>query len=216
MVDITKDEMRDRLGNIDHIRDLLFGNKIREYENRFQECEQNINKLTRELSLFETETRERLDQLQDSLTTEIRSAVNSLEKKLKYLSMTTEEKTNQLQKELYSTANNSSQGIESLHKSLTGKTNFLRNDLFQTRDNLEQSMESLREQVFETIEKELLNLKDKKVSRTDLADVLFELCVKIKGDELVRDFPENTEEQTPSEFFLPEHSATLESEDNNE
>lgn len=216
MVDMTKGEMRDRLGNIDQIRDLLFGNKIREYDNRFQECEENINKLTKELSLFETETREHLDQLQDSLTTEIRSAVNSLEKKLKYLSMTTEERTNQLEKEINLTAKNSSQEIESLQTSLTAETTFLKNDLAQTRDKLEKSMKSLREQVLETIEKELLILKDKKVSRADLADLLFELCVKIKGNQLLGDFPENTEEKTTTEFFLPEQQATLESEEENE
>ncbi|ACB54053.1 unknown [Crocosphaera subtropica ATCC 51142] len=216
MADITREEMRDRLGNIEQIRDLLFGNTIREYDKRFQQCEQNIDKLTREFSLFETETRDRLDQLQDSLTTEIRSVVNSLEKKLKYLSMTTHEQINQLEKELDSTAKNNSRSIESLNQTITGQTNFLRNDLVQTRDKLEKSMQSLREQVFEAIQNELVDLQDKKVARTDLADILFELCVKIKGDELVTDFPENTEQHSHTELFLPEQQASLESEHNDE
>lgn len=215
MADITRDEMRDRLGNIEQIRDLLFGNKIREYEQRFQQCEQNIDKLTRELSIFETETRDRLDQLQDSLTTEIRSVINSLEKKMKYLSMTTQEQINQLEKSLDSTLNNSSHQIESLNQTVTEETNYLRNDLTQTRDKLEKSMQSLQKQVFDIIKKESLTLKENKVSRTELADLLFELCIKIKGDELVENFAEHPEQTTSTELFLPEQQATLESEQHN-
>ncbi len=216
MADITREEMRDRLGNIEQIRDLLFGNTIREYEKRFQQCEQNIDKLTRDFSLFETETRDHLDQLQDSLTTEIRSMVSSLDKKLKYSSMTTQEQINQLEKELDSTAKNNSRSIESFNQNITGQTDLLRNDLAQSKDKLEKAMESLREELFEMIQNELVNLKDNKVSRTDLSDILFELCVKIKGDEFVTDFPENTEQNNHTELFLPEQKASLESEKNDE
>ncbi|EAZ90000.1 hypothetical protein [Crocosphaera chwakensis] len=216
MADITREEMRDRLGNIEQIRDLLFGNTIREYEKRFQQCEQNIGKLTRDFSLFETETRDRLDQIQDSLTTEIRSVASSLDKKLKYLSMTTHEQINQLEKELDSTAKNNSRSIESLNQNITGQTDLLRNDLVQTKDKLQKSMQSLREELFEIIQNELVNLKDNKVSRTDLADILFELCVKIKGDEFVTEFPENTEQNSHTELFLLEQKASLESESNEE
>ena len=215
MVDITKDEMRERLGNIDQIRDLLFGHKIREYEQRFEQCEQSLNKVTRELSVFESETRDRLDQLQDSLTTELRSAVDSLEKKLTYLSMRTHEQTHQLQKELQSAAQKSSQSIESLNQTLTEQTKFLKNDLVQTRDKLEQDMKSFQEQVLATIQKELLSLKDSKVSRVDLADILFQLCVKVKDNEFVPNFSETTENSTTSEFLLPEQQATVESNQGN-
>jgi hypothetical protein len=209
---VDRDEMRERLGNIDQIRDLLFGHKIREYEQRFQECEQSLENITRELSLFETETRDRLDQLQESLTTELHSALDSLEKKLKYFSMTTNDQTHQLQKELQSTAQKSSQSIDSLHKTFMGQTNFLKNDLMQTRDKLEQEMQSFREQIGEMIQQELISLRDNKVSRVDLADILFELCVKIKDNEFVSNFPETPENNSTPGFFLPEQQTTLESE----
>ena len=222
MVDITKDEMRERLGNIDQIRNLLFGHKIQEYEQRFEQCEQSLEKVAREISVFETETRDRLDQLQDSLTTELRSAVDSLDKKLTYISMRNHEQTHQLQKELQSTAQKSSQSLESLNKALnktlTEQTNVLKNDLIQTRNKLEQDMESIQEQVFATIQEELFSLKDSKVSRVDLADILFQLCVKIKDkdNEFVPDFQATTDNSKTSEFLLPEQQAALESNQGNQ
>jgi Na+/phosphate symporter len=81
MTDITKEQMRDRLGNIDQIRNLLFGEQLGEYSQRFQSYEDRFENIESELLSFQEETRNRLNQLQNSLTTEIRSAVDSIEKK---------------------------------------------------------------------------------------------------------------------------------------
>uniref|UniRef100_A0ACD5GR41 Uncharacterized protein n=1 Tax=Desertifilum tharense IPPAS B-1220 TaxID=1781255 RepID=A0ACD5GR41_9CYAN len=75
MNDISKDEMRERLGNIEQIRDLLFGSQVREFEKRFNELESS-------LSSYQQEMRDRLNQLTDDMTTELRATVDSLEKKL--------------------------------------------------------------------------------------------------------------------------------------
>jgi len=70
--DISQDEMRDRLGNVDQIRDLLFGKQQRDYETR-------LNKLESSLSALQQEMRDRLNQLNDTLSTELRSTMYSLE-----------------------------------------------------------------------------------------------------------------------------------------
>lgn len=212
MADITKNEIRERLGNIEQIRDLLFGHKLQEYEQRFQQCEEYIDKINQDLSVFETETTNHLEQLQESLTTEFRSAINSLEKKLEYLSLTTHEQTEKLTTDIQRTAHKSSQSIESLNQQLTGQTDYLKNDLNQTKNQLQQAMKDLREEVFEVIQQELQELKNNKVSRVDLADFLFELCVKVKSNKPAKDFQETSEIQN-NNLLLPEKKATLESVD---
>jgi hypothetical protein len=39
MRDITQEEMRERMGNIDLIRDIIFGPKLQEYDNRIDKLE---------------------------------------------------------------------------------------------------------------------------------------------------------------------------------
>jgi hypothetical protein len=43
MAEITKEEMRERLGNIDQIRDIIFGAQLREYDNRFDKIDSDLS-----------------------------------------------------------------------------------------------------------------------------------------------------------------------------
>lgn len=208
MNDISKEEMKDRLGNIDQIRHLLFGNKIKEYEQLFESNDSRLDKLESELANFQTEMRDRLTQLQESLSSEIRSGLDSLEKKLKYLSLTTHEETSKLQQSLESTNKKIVQGVESLDKKVNYQANFLRNELSQTREKLEGEFQLLKQQFFAEMEKGMTDLKEGKVSRRDLAEVLFELCLKIKGTEFVPSLREAADHQVQADFLLPEQSET--------
>ena len=178
MAEITKKQMHERLGNIDQIRDLLFGHKMREYEQRLEKCDRSLEKVESEFSNFQSEVRDRLTQLQDSLSTEIRSAVDSLEKKLKYVSLTTQEETSALQQEI--------------------------DGLFKNGNKLEEDILSLREQVFEELEKSFSNLNDAKISRGELSQFLFELCLKIKRTDFLPDIKEAAENQLQAEIVGPE------------
>jgi hypothetical protein len=204
MTDITKEEMKDRLGNIDQIRHLLFGNKIKEYEQLFESNDSRLDKLESELANFQSEMRDRLTQLQESLSTEIRSGLDSLEKKLKYLSLTTHEETSKLQQAIESTNKKVTQGVDALDKKVNYQTNLLRNEVLQTKEKLEGDFQVLKQQFFTEMEKGMTDLKEGKVSRRDLAEVLFELCLKIKGTEFVPNLKEAADHQVKAEFLLPE------------
>lgn len=206
MSDIAKEQMRDRLGNIDQIRNLLFGKQIEEYEQRFKSCDRRLDKLESELASFQSEMRDRLTQLQESLSSEIRSGLDSLEKKLKYLSLTTHEETSKLQQAVNLTNQKLSQGVESLDRKVNHQANFLKNEMTQTREKLEGEFQSLKTQIFAELEKGTSELKDSKVSRVDLAEVLFELCLKIQGTEFVPNLKEAAENHIQAEFLLPEQS----------
>jgi hypothetical protein len=52
MGEISQDEMRERIGNIDLIRDIIFGSKLKEYDSR-------LDKLESKLSLLDQEMRDR-------------------------------------------------------------------------------------------------------------------------------------------------------------
>jgi hypothetical protein len=216
MNELTKEEMRQRLGNISHLQDLLFGDKIEAYETRFGQLEQRLNQLEFQLKQFQLEIDDRLKNLQNSLTQKIEAEASSLEKKLKYLSLTTHEETSQLRQEIQGTAKLSSENIALLRNNLNQETYYLKNELTQTREASEENIKTLRQQVFEKLEKSLSDLTETKVSRADLAEVLFELCLKVKGSEFVPDLKEAMENQVKADFILPEESdRNLNNHDNN-
>lgn len=204
MTDIGRENMRERLGNIDRIRDLLFGNDMKEYQERFENCEQRLERMESKFTQFQTEINARLNHLQSDLSTEIHSAVDSLEKKLRYLSLTTHEETSQLKQELKSLTERNSGNIDSLAQDVEAKTNSVRGELTQTRQVLQAEVRELRERVFSELEQSFDNLKDAKISRTELAEFLFELCFKVKGAEMVPKLKEAEESSAEAELLLPE------------
>jgi hypothetical protein len=52
MSEVSKEEIRERMGNVELIRDIIFGSKLQEYDNR-------LDKLESQLSLLDKEMRDR-------------------------------------------------------------------------------------------------------------------------------------------------------------
>lgn len=178
MAEITKEEMRERLGNIDQIRDIIFGPQLREYDNRFDKLESDI-------SLLQQEMRDRIDQLKTVVSTEVRSTVDGLEKKLKSLNITSQEEMTDLRQQIDRVNKKFSNSLEALDQTVDNQTNTLRDELLQARAKLQEDVRSLRSQVFEELERRFAMLREDKISRHDMAEFLFEVGMRMKGNEFV-------------------------------
>ena len=178
MAEITKEEMRERLGNIDQIRDIIFGPQLREYDNRF-------DKLESEISLLQQEMRDRIDQVKTVLSTEIRSTVDGLEKRIKSLNSTYQEEMTDLRQQIDRVNKKFSNSIEALDQNVDKQTSTLRDELLQARAKLQEDVRSLRSQVFEELERRFAMLREDKISRHDMAEFLFEVGMRLKGNEFV-------------------------------
>lgn len=196
--------MRKRLGNVTQLRDLLLGEKIEEYEANFVQNSQRLDKLESSLIKFQSGVNDRLNKMQESLSKEINTAVDSLQKKIQYLSLTTHEETNKLKQEIEVKSRTAFQNIDTLQNSLRSETSYLKDELFQTRNTLGEDLQDLKQQVLEKLEGNLSELAENKVSRADLAEVLFELCLKVKGSDFVPSLKEATDNRMKTEFILPE------------
>lgn len=186
MTEITKEEMRERLGNIDQIRDIIFGPQLREYNNRFDKLESDI-------SLVQQEMRDRIDQVRTVLSTEMRSAVDGLEKKLKTLNLTSQEESNDVRQQIDRVNKKFSTSIEALDQTVDNQTSSIREELSQARNKFQEDVRSLRGQVFDELERRLSMMRETKVSRDDMAEILFELGMRLKGNEFVPQLKEVAE-----------------------
>lgn len=183
MVDLRSDDVRDRLGNIDQIRNLLFGDVMADYEQRLSLSVERVDRLEAELTHFQADIRQQLTQFQESLTTELRKSLSTLETQVQYLTHNAQEQTNAFQFRLHELEHKGEEQIEGLHNSLTGQATSLKAELLQVREQLELALRALERRVVDEMDKDLAAVKTSKVSRTDLADILFELCLKVKGAE---------------------------------
>ena len=140
MADITQDQMRQGFNNIDQVRELLLGPQMASYDKRLETHNQRLDALETQLAGFQEDTRTRLNQLQNSFAADLKTAVDALEKTLKFLSLTTQEDINKLQQELQNTDQELSGDIESLTKDFTSTSASIKEELSDSRNKLSQDI----------------------------------------------------------------------------
>lgn len=203
MRDISQDEMRERMGNIDLIRDIIFGPKLQEYDSR-------IDKLESHLSLLEKEMHDRIEHVKTDCLTELRSSVDSLEQRIKSLNLTFQKDNADIRQLIDRSYQNFSGSLESIDKTLVSQTTSIRKELLETRENLQDDTRNLKSLILDELEKRFSLLTNAKVSRNDMADILFELGLRLKGTDLAKELKEVSNNNESNDVLLIEASKVSE------
>lgn len=210
MSEITKEEIRKRLGNLSQLQELLFGEKTRQYDSQLAEYRQRFDKLESALLTWQSTIDQRLTLLENSLHQKIDSAIDVLEKKIKYISVTTDEETSKIKEEITSLEKANEETINEIKNSLNAQNHNLKTEIKQTKTTLDQDIQGLKLQLSDKIAENFAELTTDTVSRHDLAEMLFELCLKIKKADSVSQLPatddhlsHNNNDGVPADFLLP-------------
>jgi hypothetical protein len=203
MRDISQEEMRERMGNIDLIRDIIFGPKLQEYDSR-------IDKLESHLSLLEKEMHDRIEHVKTDCLTELRSSVDSLEQRIKSLNLTFQKDNADIRQLIDRSYQNFSGSLESIDKTLVSQTTSIRKELLETRENLQDDTRNLKSLILDELEKRFSLLTNAKVSRNDMADILFELGLRLKGTDLAKELKEVSNNNESNDVLLIEASKVSE------
>lgn len=193
MGEITRDEIRERLGNIDQIRDIIFGAHLREYTSRLDKAESDI-------SAIQQDVRDRLNDLKSVLASELRAAVESIDKRLKTISTSTQEEAADLRQQFDRINRKFTNSIETLDETVEAQRVTLREEIAQTRDNLQNDTRELRSLVLEELDRHFSILREDKLSKDDMAELLFELGMRLKGSEFVPELREAAEEKVEEKY----------------
>ena len=197
MSELSKEEMRDRLGNIDQIRDIIIGSQLREFNTRFGKIENDI-------ALIEQEMRDRLEELKTTLLGEIKFAAEAIDKKLKGAIANTEEEQLELRQQIDRNSKKFSTSIENLDKDIDTQTESIRTQMSQSVGKLQEDVHTLRTQIFEQLDLRFATLSGVKVSRDDMAELLFELGMRLKGTEFVPKLKQAAEDSVDTDVRLIE------------
>lgn len=197
MNDESKAAMRERLGNIDQIRDILFGSQLRDYDTRLDQVESTV-------SVLQQEIRDRTDDLKQSMFKEIQAVVDALEKKIKSMTLKDNEEKVDIRQQLDRLSKRLSANVTTLDETIDKQTSVLRDDLTSSREKLQGDILDLRNQIFDELDKRIANLTKSKVARSDMAEILFEVGLRLKGSEFVPELKEAADND--SGYFLPDKS----------
>ena len=178
MSESNREDIRERLGNVDQIRDIIFGAQLRDYDNRLAKIEADVVMLQQDM-------RDRLDQMKAGITTELKVAVDALDKKLKSFSSNSQEECADLRQQVDRFNRKFTGSIQTLDEAVDSQTASIREELGQTKQQLQSDVSALRDLVLEELDRRFSHLGEVKVSRDDIAETFFELGMRLKGTDFV-------------------------------
>lgn len=207
----TNADMGQGFGNVDQIRDILFGPQLKEYSNRIQSLEIALKEYKEEtdkrLVNLKLETDKSLERVQQVLSTEFQSGLEELTKELKSMSTRNEDERNETLQQIDRLSKRLSSNVATLDEAIDKQTRSLRDDLLSSHKKLQGDLMELRNQFFEELEKRISPLTAVKMAKEDMAELFFELVLKLKGTDLVPPWKEPGDSQKAN-YFLPEESRT--------
>jgi hypothetical protein len=168
----TQTVLRGGAGNVDKIRDILFGSQMRDYETRFARLEETLVKET--LEIRET-NRRRFEQLESFIKREM----ESLQARLKSERDERLDNVSQQSRELKDLGETLARRLRDLDDRETASERTLRNDLLEQARNLGEEIRARHEEMASIVDKRVHELRDGKTDRAALASLFNEVALRL-------------------------------------
>lgn len=164
-------------GNLDKVRDILFGNQMRDQEKRFTRLEE---RLVKECTNLRDETRERLE----SLEIYIKKEVESLTERLKTEQAERDTAMQELAQEIKDIAKSLEKKLAQLEEQTTQSQRDLRQQILDQSKSLSDVIRQKHEEASAAIEREAQELRIDKADRSTLASLFTEMAMRLNQDFL--------------------------------
>lgn len=162
-------------GNIDKIRNIIFGDQMRGYEKKFKRLEERLNQ---ELTDLREETRRHFTSLETHISREFDSLVNRLRTEQDERTQSVQE----LQKELKTLSQDLDQKLTRLDNSANETQRELRQQILDQSKSLRDELRQKYQEMAVALENESQDLASSKVSRASLAGLLTEVAMQLNSD----------------------------------
>ena len=162
-------------GNLDKVRDILFGAQSREYEKRFARLEERLLKEANELR---NDLKSHFDSLEiyvkkevESLTGRMKNEHNEKSEAMKVLGSELGDLSKQIQSRIAQLDDQANQG----HREL-------RQQVLDQHKNLSQEIQQKNTDLSSMVEKALEELREEKLDRASLAEMFMESALRLNND----------------------------------
>ncbi len=163
------------IGNIDKIRDILFGNNMRDYEKKFKRFEDGLTQARLQLR---EELLQRIKSLEDMLVSETESLIekDKIERQERY------DGQQELARELTALKSEINTRITQLDEQISKETKQFRQQMHNRLQELTMQVRQQGDGLSMLMKQEVTQLREEKVSRNDLAAFFTEFAMRLNKD----------------------------------
>ena len=163
------------IGNIDKIRDILFGGHIRDYDKRFTRVEE---RLTKESLDLREDTRRRFEALEQFIKAEFAALGDRLQAEQR----TRDEAVQGVWRGLHEAGQSINARIAELQDQSERAQSNLRQQILAQSKDLSDDIRRNQEEITETLQREVADLNQGKADRSSLATLLTEMAMRLNND----------------------------------
>ena len=169
------DAMNAESGNVDKIREILFGGQMRDYDKRFNRLEERLLKESAELR---EDSRRRFEALETFVNKEFAALVSRLQAE----QQSREGSVQTMSRELSEAIKSLDAKLTQFYNQSTETQHDLRQQLLEQSKNLNEEIRRKHDDVSATLERELAELNHEKTDRTSLSALFTEVALRLNND----------------------------------
>jgi hypothetical protein len=170
-------------GNIDKIREILFGSQMRDYEKRFSRLE---DRLLKECASLKDETRKRLETLEFFVQQEVESLTERIrvgqEAGIEAAREITREANHELSQELRNTVKSLDRRVSHLDEQSARNQREIRQQVLDQSKNLSDDIQQKYLEILSMLEQEAVELRTEKTDRATLAALFTEMAMRLNHE----------------------------------
>jgi len=161
-------------GSVDKIRDILFGNQMRDFDRRFSQMEDRLVKATLDLR---DETQKRMEALEIFFKKEL----ESLKQRMKAESQARTDGDGRLNDELKTAASALKKAIAQVEEQLSESATELRQQILEQSKSLTAEIQSKSDQASQSLHNSTSALDEAKIDRSALAEYFIEMAMHLSN-----------------------------------
>ena len=162
-------------GNVDKIRDILFGRQMVDYDGRFAKLEE---KLTREASALRDEVRSRMDTLDGY----VRQEIETLTRKIETEKRERIDAVGDITREVRSDREKFAQRVDEIGAGTEEDVRNVRQQLLDEASRIRDSLQSKADDLVRSLDQHVNTLQDQKADRRALAEMLADVASRLHDD----------------------------------
>jgi hypothetical protein len=162
-------------GNMEKVRDILFGAQMREFEKRLLRMEE---KQSKEQSDFREDSRRRFEALEQFVRNEIESLAAGLRAEQKER----EDSARGSEKMLLDALKAAERKLGQVEEQLAKTQRELRQQQHEQQSGLREELRTTRDQLGQTLSRHVEDLRTEKLDRASLAGMLSEVAMRLTGE----------------------------------
>jgi len=172
-----KDGDISQLGNVDQIREILFGSQTREMKEKFEQLETSIKALHDEM-------RKKIEQTQNDFNIRLENELEALSRKMKNIVTQQQNEFADVRDSALKQEKRLQNAMDIMEEELNAKREQLQKQQIETNAALRSEMDMLKDELVQTLNSKISDMNGVKLSRDDAAEILMEAAMAMKGTKI--------------------------------